>query len=88
MGRDPINLVRGSGPPAPTASPPLPPDSVTGEPSALSPKCDMHQDKSTERLSETAYKIEGDNCLQNVGHILLDTGEEHLVIGKILLWGA
>lgn len=85
MGRDPINLIRGSGPPAPTATPPLPPGSVTGEPSAPLPKCDMQQAKSTKRLSETAYKIEGDNCLQNVGHILLDTGEEHLVIVKILL---
>jgi len=61
------------------------PGSVTGEQSALLPTCDTHQDKSTERLSGTGYKIEGGNCLRNVGHIMRCRGRASCDCSKLIM---
>lgn len=45
------------------------PGSVTEEPPAPLPRCDMQQEKSLGGLSGTAHKIEAANCLENMGHM-------------------
>lgn len=45
------------------------PGSVTEEPPAALPRCDMQQEKSPGGLSGTAHKIEGANCLENMGYM-------------------
>lgn len=52
------------------------PGSVTGEPPAPLPRCDMQQEKSPGGPSGTAHKIEGANCLK-VG-IIWDARKKHL----------
>lgn len=45
------------------------PGSVTGEPPAPLPRCDMQHEESPGGLSGTAHKIEGANCLENRDHM-------------------
>lgn len=45
------------------------PGSVTGEPPAPLPGCDMQQEKLPGGLAGTAHKIGGANCLENMGHM-------------------